>query len=71
MAEAIRAWLAIADEEKLPIQFETHRNSVTNDLFSTLLLLAAVPEMRMQTARSCRTAGARRCCSREALLLKE
>ncbi len=36
MAEAIRAWLMIADEEKLPLQFETHRNSITNDLFSTL-----------------------------------
>ena len=47
MAEASRAWLAIADEEKLPIQFETHRNSITNDLFSTLLLLDAVPEMRL------------------------
>jgi hypothetical protein len=47
MAEAIRAWLAIADEENLPIQFETHRNSITNDLFSTLLLLDAVPEMRL------------------------
>ena len=47
MAEASRAWLAIADEEKLPIQFETHRNSITNDLFSTLLLLDAVPQMRL------------------------
>jgi hypothetical protein len=47
MAEAIRAWLKIADEEKLPIQFETHRNAVTNDLFSTLLLLDAAPEMRL------------------------
>jgi hypothetical protein len=47
MAEAIRAWLKIAGEEKLPIQFETHRNSITNDLFSTLLLLDAVPEMRL------------------------
>ena len=47
MAEAIRAWLAIADEEKLPIQFETHRNSIANDLFSTLLLLDAVPQMQL------------------------
>jgi hypothetical protein len=47
MAEASRTWLAIADEEKLPIQFETHRNSITNDLFSTLLLLDAVPQMRL------------------------
>ncbi len=47
MADVIRAWLAIADEEKLPIQFETHRNSITNDLFSTLLLLDAAPQMRL------------------------
>ena len=47
MAEAIKAWLAIADEEGVPIQFETHRNCITNDLFSTLLLLDAVPEMRL------------------------
>jgi hypothetical protein len=47
MAEAIRAWLMIADEENFPIQFETHRNSITNDLFSALLLLDVVPEMRL------------------------
>ena len=47
MAEASRTWLMIAGEEKLPIQFETHRNSITNDLFSTLLLLDAVPQMRL------------------------
>lgn len=47
MAEVVRAWLTIAEEERLPIQFETHRNCITNDLFSTLLLLDAVPEMRL------------------------
>jgi hypothetical protein len=47
MAEVVRAWLGVAAEEDLPIQFETHRNSITNDLFSTLLLLDAVPEMRL------------------------
>jgi hypothetical protein len=47
MAEVSRAWLAIADEEKIPIQFETHRNSITNDLFSTLLLLDVLPQMRL------------------------
>jgi hypothetical protein len=47
MAEVIKAWLAIADQERVPIQFETHRNCITNDLFSTLLLLDAVPEMRL------------------------
>ena len=31
----------------LPLQFETHRNCITNDLFSTLLLLEAIPDMRL------------------------
>jgi hypothetical protein len=47
MVEVVRAWLEIAAEERLPIQFETHRNCITNDLFSTLLLMDAVPEMRL------------------------
>jgi hypothetical protein len=45
MAEVIRAWLRVADEERMPVQFETHRNCITNDLFNTLLLLDEVPEM--------------------------
>jgi hypothetical protein len=47
MAEVIHAWLRVADEEGVPIQFETHRNCITNDMFSTLLLLDAVPGMRL------------------------
>jgi hypothetical protein len=47
MAEAVKAWLAISAAEGVPIQFETHRNCITNDLFSTLLLLDAIPEMRL------------------------
>ena len=47
MAEAIRGWLRVAAQERMPIQFETHRNCVTNDLFATLLLLDAVPQMRL------------------------
>jgi hypothetical protein len=47
MAVVIKAWLTMADEEGVPIQFETHRNCITNDLFSTLLLLDAIPEMRL------------------------
>ena len=31
----------------MPIQFETHRNCITNDLFTTLQLLDAMPEMRL------------------------
>lgn len=47
MADVIRAWLAVARDEGVPLQFETHRNCITNDLFATLLLLDAVPEMRL------------------------
>jgi len=47
MVEVVRAWLALAAEEGMPIQFETHRNCITNDLFSTLQLLEAIPEMRL------------------------
>ncbi len=47
MVPVIRAWLDIARQEGVPLQFETHRNCITNDLFATLLLLDAVPEMRL------------------------
>jgi hypothetical protein len=47
MAEAIKAWMAISDQEGVPIQFETHRNCITNDLFATLQLLDAIPQMRL------------------------
>ena len=29
------------------VQFETHRNCITNDLFATLLILDAIPELRL------------------------
>src|SRR5579862_315697 len=47
MVPVIREWLRVAREERVPIQFETHRNCITNDLYSTLLMLEAVPEMRL------------------------
>lgn len=47
MVPVVRAWIAMAAEEGMPIQFETHRNCITNDLFATLQLLDAVPEMRL------------------------
>lgn len=47
MIPVVREWLAISAEEGVPIQFETHRASITNDLFATLQLLDAVPEMRL------------------------
>jgi len=47
MIPVVRAWIAMAEEEGVSILFETHRNCITNDLFATLLLLDAVPEMRL------------------------
>jgi hypothetical protein len=47
MIPVIREWLKIAQEEGVPIQFETHRNCITNDLFTTLQLIDAIPEMRL------------------------
>ena len=47
MIPVIRAWLEMSEKIGMPIQFETHRNCITNDLYSTLLLLDAVPEMRL------------------------
>jgi hypothetical protein len=47
MIPVIREWLAMAEEEGVEIQFETHRNCITNDLFTTLLLLDAIPELRL------------------------
>jgi hypothetical protein len=41
----IRRSIEIAEEIGVPIQFETHRNCITNDLLATLQLLDAVPEM--------------------------
>jgi hypothetical protein len=47
MTTCIRGWMALADQVGMPIQFETHRNCITNDLFTTLQLLDAVPDMRL------------------------
>ena len=47
MIPVIEGWLRVAEQERMPIQFETHRNCITNDLFATLQLLAAVPAMRL------------------------
>ena len=43
----IRTWIEMADRVGIPVHFETHRNCITNDLFATLSLLDAVPEMRL------------------------
>lgn len=47
MIPVIRRWIDMADEIGMPIQFETHRNCITNDLYPTLALLDAIPEMRL------------------------
>jgi hypothetical protein len=40
-----RRWMEMAEAVGIALQFETHRNSITNDMFATLQLLDAVPEM--------------------------
>lgn len=47
MVRVIEGWLRVAEQEAMPIQFETHRNCITNDLFTTVQLLDAIPEMRL------------------------
>jgi len=43
----IRTWLEMAEDIGVPIKFETHRDCITNDMFMTLQLLDAIPEMRL------------------------
>jgi len=47
MVPVIRQWLAMAAEEGMPVQFETHRNCITNDLYTMLQLIELVPDMRL------------------------
>jgi hypothetical protein len=47
MIPVVRAWLAIAEAEGMPLHFETHRHCITNDLYIALQLLDAIPEMEM------------------------
>jgi hypothetical protein len=47
MVEVIRQWLQMSAEEGMPIQFETHRNCITNDLYTMLQLIEIIPEMRL------------------------
>jgi hypothetical protein len=47
MIPVVEGWLRVAEQEHMPIQFETHRNCITNDLYTTVQLLDAVPEMRL------------------------
>ena len=47
MVPLIEGWIRVAEQESMPIQFETHRNCITNDLYATVQLLDAVPAMRL------------------------
>jgi hypothetical protein len=47
MIPVIREWMAVAKQEGVPLHFETHRDCITNDLFTTVQLLDAIPEMRL------------------------
>ncbi len=47
MVAVVERWLKVAEAEGMPIQFETHRNCITNDLYTTVQLLDAVPAMRL------------------------
>lgn len=47
MVPVIEAWMAMAARIGMPVQFETHRNCITNDLYVTLQLLERIPGMRI------------------------
>lgn len=43
----VRRWIDEAGERQMPLLFETHRDSLLNDLYFTLQLMELVPEMRL------------------------
>ncbi|MER8764295.1 sugar phosphate isomerase/epimerase [Mesorhizobium sp. M0968] len=43
--DLIRRWIRISEDAALPVYFETHRNRLTTDLFYTLDLLEAAPNL--------------------------
>jgi hypothetical protein len=43
----VQDWMEEAEKEGIDIEFETHRNSVTNDLSYTTQLLETVPDMKL------------------------
>lgn len=43
----VRRWIKEASERQMPLLFETHRDSLLNDLYFTLQLMDLVPEMRL------------------------
>ncbi len=47
MVRVIETWMDMSERIGQPIQFETHRNCITNDLYTTLQLIARLPQMRL------------------------
>ena len=45
-----RRWMEMAENAGVALHFETHRNSITNDMFAMLQLLDAVPELVISVA---------------------
>lgn len=43
----VRRWIVEAAAMNMPLMFETHRDSLLNDLYFTLQLMELVPEMRL------------------------
>jgi hypothetical protein len=43
----LRRWLDAAEREGVPVLFETHRDSLLNDLYYTVQLLERMPELRL------------------------
>ncbi|AMA60004.1 sugar phosphate isomerase/epimerase family protein [Bradyrhizobium sp. CCGE-LA001] len=43
----LEGWIRVAEDARMPIYFETHRNRMTTDLLFTLDLIEQVPSMRM------------------------
>lgn len=43
----VQRWIAEAETAGIPLLFETHRDSLLNDLYFTLELMELVPEMRL------------------------
>lgn len=47
MIPVIETWMDMSARIGVPIQFETHRNCITNDLYTTLQLIDRIPQMRI------------------------
>jgi hypothetical protein len=43
----VNHWMEVAADFSMPVLFETHRDSLLNDLYYTLQLIEAVPDMRL------------------------